>query len=61
MDVIGDLHHDDGERHGEPGHARKEGDRAQQGEGTCTSGKCITRSDKERRHVVLVEGHQTDS
>ncbi len=35
VDVVRDLHHDDGERHRESGHAREEGDRAQQGEGTC--------------------------
>jgi hypothetical protein len=35
VDVVRDLHHDDGERHREAGHTREEGDRAQQGEGTC--------------------------
>ncbi len=32
LDVVGDLHHDDGEGHGEPGHAGEEGDGAEEGE-----------------------------
>ncbi len=34
LDVVGDLHHDDRQRHGQPGHAGEKRDSAEQSEST---------------------------
>ncbi len=60
LDVVGDLHHDDGEGHGEPGHAGEEGDGAEEGESPRVHP--VPAVDDVRRHgaAVVVNSEEVD-